>query len=337
MSFAITAFTILILGAGSSFLLTGGLRRYLIRRAIFDHPNDRSSHATPTPRGGGAAVVAVVGAVWAFLQLDPSIAPPTGSWVVLAGAVGLAAMSWIDDLKNLPASIRLFGHGLAAAAGLWTFSGPIVDVGLPIWLDHSVCFFLWVWFVNLFNFMDGIDGITGVETLTIAGGLVLVGGFAGLIPGSLGGLGLLSVAIIGAMIGFLFWNWHPARIFPGDAGSVPLGFVLAWLLFHFAANGLGLAALCLALYYLTDATWTLARRAGRGEKVWKAHREHAYQKATRSGLSHDQVSGVVFAANLVLILSAVIVVQGARQTGLTLAGVAVLGLMTYLSSGKRPS
>jgi UDP-N-acetylmuramyl pentapeptide phosphotransferase/UDP-N-acetylglucosamine-1-phosphate transferase len=138
--------------------------------------------------------------------------------------------------------------------------------------------------------MDGIDGITAVETISLALGFALLGQF---IP--------QSALLIAVSLGFLLWNWHPAKIFLGDSGSIPLGFLLGWLLLLLAGRGHWAAALILPAYYLADSTLTLLRRAVRGEKIWLAHRQHAYQRAVQAGARHDQVTLTILAANLLLI------------------------------------
>ena len=246
-------------------------------------------------------MVAVVAILWGQRAFD--IGDP---WLgaVLAAALGLAAVSWIDDLRSLPPLIRLAAQGLAVAVG----TASLLDDGFffqglaPGWLDPLVAALGWIWFVNLFNFMDGIDGITGVETACVGGGAALV---AFLAPETAGLTPVFGLTLAAAALGFLVWNWHPAKIFLGDVGSVPVGFLLGWILFDLTAAGLWAPAIILPLYYLADATITLARRALRGEKIWRAHREHFYQRATQNGKSHAEVSRMILAANVVSVALAV--------------------------------
>ena len=191
------------------------------------------------------------------------------------------------------------------APGLNAAGVTLVSVGyrlapahlFPAGVEDAMAGLAWVWFVNLFNFMDGIDGIAGVETASIGLGLAAIG----LLAPAAGGDPGHALGLAAAALGFLWWNWHPAKIFLGDVGSVPIGFLLGWLLLTAAANGWWAPALILPLYYLVDATATLLRRATRREKVWRAHREHFYQYAVQQGRSHAQVSGVVAIANAALI------------------------------------
>ena len=269
----------------------------LENRQILDEVNERSSHTRPTPRGGGLAVTPVlVLAWWAIAGLTGTLAE---AWAPLLLALGLGVLSWIDDLRDLPPLPR-FAAGLVASALAVAVlpGGPVFQGWLPGWLDALAATLLLTWFVNLFNFMDGLDGITGTETAAIGLGLaVLVGSGAWPDPA----LGLQGAAALGVGLGFLALNWHPARIFLGDVGSIPLGLVLGWALLGLAAQGLWAPALILPAYYLADATLTLMRRAARGEKVWRAHKEHFYQKAHQRGLTHDRVVRRIAMANAALI------------------------------------
>lgn len=284
-----------------SWLLTGRVLAYLRHKAILDHPNDRSSHSIPTPRGGGWGVMLTLLPAWTLIAAtadDPLRALP-----ILAGTVALMAVSWMDDRRGLGPAPRFLAQIAAVAAGLSALPGDgLVFQGLlPFWADRLVAAIGWLWFVNLFNFMDGIDGLAGGEAASIGAGLALVASLGALDPA----LALYGLAAAGAALGFLMWNWHPAKLFMGDVGSVPLGFTLGWLLLVLAASGLWVAALLIPAYFLADATFTLLRRLAEGKKVWQAHREHFYQKATQRGRNHAQVVRLVLALNAALLLLAV--------------------------------
>lgn len=303
----------------------------LRRRVVLDYPGERSSHTVPTPHGGGVAVVSAIAVVWIFSAFaDDGVPAPL--LTILAIAVGMAALSWFDDLKGLSVAVRLPVHFAAAITGLWALPGDglLFAGALPAVLDHAVVVLSWVWFVNLYNFMDGMDGITGVETLAIAGGIALLA-FMGAVPAS---VGMPAVAVAGAACGFLFFNWHPARIFLGDVGSVPLGFLLGWMLLSLAVGGLWIPAAILPLYYLADATITLARRALRGEKVWQAHKEHFYQRAHQAGLSHAGVVIRIGLANAVLVTFAVASVHHSALAALAGAGFVVAILLWKMATVK---
>lgn len=313
----------------------GGTRAvlaWLTRREILDHPNERSSHTRPTPRGGGLAVTPAAVLAWAMAALGGG---PMAAWIWLAAAAALVLMaaSWLDDRYDLPVAPRFLAH--AAAIGLLLAVLPhdaVVFQGwLPLWADRLLTALGWLWFVNLYNFMDGIDGITGVETATLGLGIAMVAVTAGLTP-EIFPLGLACAA---AGLGFLAWNWYPARIFLGDSGSVPLGLLLGGLLIQLAAAGQLAAALILPAYYLADATITLVRRGLRGEKVWQAHRQHFYQRPLQRGKRHDQVTRLVLAGNVVLMVAAGAAARGLVWPAAALAVVTVAVVLTILEFWSR--
>lgn len=298
----------LIIAAGSGLAATWAttwlVLKLLVRYGIFDTPNERSSHAHPKPRGGGLAVLAVLLPSWGLIHLLYGAAPP-GFVAVLAATLVLAAISWLDDVKSQPIALRLIAQFAAAGIGI---GFTALDNGsfllfqglLPNWLDHGIKAFAWVWFINLFNFMDGADGITGVETFAIGLGLTLLA----LLTTDAVGAAAYPTMLAACALGFLYWNWAPSKIFLGDVGSVCLGYLIGWLLLVSAAQGYWAAALLLPLYYLCDATITLCRRALRGEKIWRGHREHFYQKAMLRGADHAWVSRALLLHNALLILLA---------------------------------
>lgn len=289
---------ILALMAGlGAWLLLRPLVAWLAARAVIDLPNERSSHSHPTPRGGGIAVVAAIllaGAVWVS-RLD------AGAFgVLLAAMAALALLSWFDDrLRGLPIALRLGAQAAAVALGLalLPLDASLFGGAVPLWLDRLVCFLAWLWFTNLFNFMDGINGITGTQTAAIGFGLAALA-LLDAVALPLGGLALIAAA---AGLGFLPWNWGRAKVFLGDVGSVPLGYLLGGLLLHAALQGQWAAALILPLYYWLDATITLLRRLLRGEKIWQAHRQHFYQQASRKFGNHAAVVRRLAALNAALV------------------------------------
>ena len=314
----------------ASCLGTRALIAILRSRSVLDRPNERSSHVAPTPRGGGIAVIGVSVIAWLAL-VEGGILSPSAIVAALAAA-GLAAVSWFDDLRGLSPGIRLLAQFAAVIAGIWALPhGAVFQGWLPPALDRVAGALIWVWFVNLFNFMDGIDGIDGSEAAAIGIGIVLVAGVAGLDLS----LAAPAAAVAAAALGFLVWNWAPARIFVGDVGSIPLGYLLGFLLLELALRGLWQAALILPLYFLADASLTLLRRLARGERVWQAHREHFYQRAVQRGLSHDAVVLRVIAADIVLIACAWATARGWGFAGLAAAVVTVLALLVELGRSRR--
>jgi UDP-N-acetylmuramyl pentapeptide phosphotransferase/UDP-N-acetylglucosamine-1-phosphate transferase len=316
---------------------TRALVGVLTRRAVLDRPNERSSHAVPVPRGGGIAVMAGVAAAWVWLAATTLPSADVVPWLTpLAAALALAALSFADDLRDLGAGLRLGVQALAVAVGLWALDGRgALAAVAPAWIDLPLTALGWLWFVNLYNFMDGIDGITGTETVSLGVGLAGLAAL-GLAPPSVTGP---AVALAAAAVGFLVWNWHPARIFLGDVGSVPLGYLLGFLLILVAGTGLvGLAAaVTLPLVYLADATITLARRVARGESPARAHREHFYQRAVIGGSSHASVCVRIAAVNACLASLAWFMAPVAALAAPMLGAAAVAALFVALRPAPVPT
>ncbi|WP_165602633.1 MraY family glycosyltransferase [Candidatus Terasakiella magnetica] len=309
-----------------SLLATQLVLGYLKKKAILDHPNERSSHSIPVPRGGGLGLlIAIVPSLFLvnFLS-DSSLALV---YPVLFCASALALLSWFDDLHNLSPSVRFLTQ--FACVSLCIYLLPATEQGylgnfLPLWGEKIILTLGWVWFINLFNFMDGIDGISGIEISSIALGIILIALLVSL-PNEFIQTGLILFA---AAIGFLRWNWHPAQVFMGDVGSVPIGFILGWLLILIGGEGYLLLAVLPPLYYLSDATITLIKRAFRKEKVWQAHRDHYYQRANKAGLAHNVISKRILLTNLVLIFTIWVSLKVSLLLGLLIAMLAV-GLVLF--------
>ncbi len=295
----------------ASLAVTRALIPWLQQRHVLDRPNDRSSHVAPTPRGGGLAILVVALPICGWYADGAEL-------VVYAAALALAAVSWVDDIRGLSVVVRLAVQMMAVAGVLLLVP---TDLALPIVVVVAIA---WIWFINLYNFMDGIDGITGIETITLGLGASAVLALSGA-PVS---MALLPVVLVAASAGFLVWNWQPAKIFMGDVGSVPLGFLVGWVLLELVRIDQAAAALILAAYYLADATITLARRGLRGEKIWRAHKEHFYQRAHQGGLSHAAVSLRILAANLCLVGLAAVAAVGHIAIGLAGATV-VVGFLLF--------
>lgn len=285
------------------------MRRFALRSNLVDYPNTRSSHQSPTPRGGGVAIIA------SFLLLMFGMGA-TGRierdlWIAILGSGALVAtLGFIDDIKQVPARWRLLGH-TAAAAWVLAWIGPLPPVpilgmtfNLGIGAVLLSALYL-VWSINLFNFMDGIDGIASLEAIGVALGGALVWWLvqpAGDWP--------VAVLFAACVAGFLYWNFPPARIFMGDAGSGFLGLMVALLALWSArtAPHLFWSWFILGGCFMVDATTTLVRRVMRGERFYEAHRNHAYQYAARRHKSHKTVSLAVAAINTVWLLPIAIAV-----------------------------
>jgi UDP-N-acetylmuramyl pentapeptide phosphotransferase/UDP-N-acetylglucosamine-1-phosphate transferase len=314
-----------------SAIATRALIPLLTQAGIVARPNARSLHSEPTPLGGGAAPVAAIAIAWIALALAGRLGG--GELLVLLGAALLAAVSWFDDKAGVTAGGRLVVQILVVALtlALHPFPGPVFQSWLPPLAEHAATALIWVWFVNLFNFMDGADGLAASEAVAIGAGLVLVTAFgAARDPATAAS----AAAVAGAAFGFLVWNWAPARIFMGDVGSIPLGYLLGFLLLRLASEGRWKAALILPLYFLADATITLARRALRGEKVWRAHRQHFYQRAVLDGLGHAATVGRIIVANLALIACAWAAENGFGWAALAAAAGVVAILLVVLARAR---
>lgn len=251
------------------------------RRMALDRPNERSLHSQPVPRSGGLAVMAAT-----FLTLLLVDLPERG--VLLAALPALVAVSMVDDFRGLSAGLRFSVHALVAVVVVLC-----LPTGEKSWMWAAVAIPSVVWMTNLFNFMDGSDGL--------AGGMAAFGfgtlGIAALMAGDVG-MATLCLGVVAASVAFLLVNWHPARIFMGDGGSVPLGFMAAALGLAGAARGLWPVWFppLVFLLFIFDATATLCRRALRGEKFWRPHRTHYYQRMVRMGLGHARTAKLCYVA-----------------------------------------
>src|SRR5664280_841143 len=276
------------------------LLRPLLARYALARPNARSSHREVTPQGGG---IAVIGAVFVALScaiiLFPNLLNASHTLIVLlAATIGLAIVGATDDIRPLEVMPRILLQGLAIAITIAALPAEIRIVPiLPWWFERALLLVGGIWFVNLTNFMDGIDWMTVAEVVPLTAGLTLFG-LMGALPRD---ATVVALALCGAMIGFAPFNRPVARLFLGDVGSLPIGLLLAWLLVLLASGGHLAAALLLPLYYLADATITLLRRLANGEPIQQAHRSHFYQRAMDGNFSVYQIVGRVFVVNIGLI------------------------------------
>ena len=271
------------------------IRPLLLRHALAK-PNARSSHRTPTPQGAGIGVVAAT-LVAAGLALAYFGGAGSNFPVALFGATLLiAALGLADDIRPVPVLPRLLLQAIAVGAVVLAGSCDIrITPFLPSWIERGLLVLAGLWFVNLVNFMDGLDWMTAAEVIPVTAAIALLG-LAGDLPLV---ATVVAAALCGAMIGFAPFNRPVATIFLGDVGSLPIGLLLGWCLMQLAGQHPA-AALLLPLYYLTDATVTLLRRLMRREPFWVAHRSHFYQRATDNGFTVTQVVSEVFTLNLVL-------------------------------------
>jgi UDP-N-acetylmuramyl pentapeptide phosphotransferase/UDP-N-acetylglucosamine-1-phosphate transferase len=328
------ALVALFLSLGLMVLLRPWLTRYAMVR-----PNARSSHREPTPQGGGiAVVVAMLVVTWGAVALSPALLQnQDGQFLAVTAATTLlAVVGAIDDMRSLPAATRLATQCIAVGAVIAALPNELQILPQVPWSIERACLFLvGLWFVNLVNFMDGIDWMTVAEAVPVTGAILVLGlaGVVAPLPA------LLAAALLGAIVGFAPFNKPVAQIFLGDVGSLPVGLLLGWLLLQLAAMGHLAAALLLPLYYLADATITLVWRVARGETIWQAHRTHFYQRATDFGLTVPNIVARVFVVNLVLAGLAFITVAAQNvivSLAMLSAGTAVvLWLLAALASGKQ--
>ena len=299
-----------LLSAVMTWLSLPLLQRYALAR-----PNARSSHRVPTPQGAGIAVIAatlLVASAWAVWS---GIAIPTA---LLAATVLIALVGFADDILTLPILLRLLLQATAVGAVVFTAPETLRIVpAFPLTLERCLILLAFVWFVNLVNFMDGLDLMTVSEVVPVTAALLLLGWLGDLPWVS----ALFAAALCGAMLGFAPFNRPVARVFLGDVGSLPIGLLLGWCLLQLAWHNHVAAALLLPAYYLADSTITLFRRIARHEPFWAGHRTHFYQRATDNGFTVPRIIGEVSALNLLLALLAIVTIH---TTSMIVTAIALL-------------
>lgn len=284
-------YTLVLATFFAALLLTVTIRHIARKKELLDHPNARSSHTRPTPKGGGLAIMVTFYAALAYLYTEAMLDPKL--FFALLSALPVVIISLIDDIYPLSARLRLGIQLLSAAIALYALGGvETLDLSRfsfsGIWLN-LVALFVIVWMSNLYNFIDGIDGYAASQAIIVGlGAYLLLDSFSGLL-------------VAAASAGFLLFNWHKASIFMGDVGSAPLGFIFAVLMLYDAGTPNFLAWMMLLSLFWFDATLTLLRRLKRGEKLSVAHKKHAYQRLTQVGYSHDKVVLLSIGINLLII------------------------------------
>jgi UDP-N-acetylmuramyl pentapeptide phosphotransferase/UDP-N-acetylglucosamine-1-phosphate transferase len=292
---AATSFIIAIL---LSVAIIIAIRPWLQRIALAK-PNARSSHTVPTAQGGGIAVIAatIIATAGALSLSIPAASAAASLLPLLAAVIVIAAVGAADDIRPIGVAPRFFLQAFSVALVIFALPDQLrVAPFMPVFIERLLLTVGGLWFVNLVNFMDGLDWMTVAEVVPITAALAIFGAF-GFLPAT---ETIVSLALCGAMIGFAYFNRPVAKLFLGDVGSLPTGLLLGWLLVQFAGRAALAAAILLPLYYLADATITLVRRLINGEKVWQAHRSHFYQRATDRGFTVNQVVAHVFAINIAL-------------------------------------
>lgn len=301
----------------------------LLRRYALARPNARSSHKSPTPQGGGVAVIAVALVVPPLALFGMGADSIDAIYAPLAASVtSLAVIGAWDDIRPLPPSPRLVAQGACVSLLVLStpLAAPLFPEALPSALQIAIAVVAGLWFVNLVNFMDGLDWITVAQMVPPTIALSLFGAFGVIAPFP----ALVAASLCGGLLGFAIFNKPVARLFLGDVGSLPIGLIVAWLLYTLAGEGHLAAAILLTLYSCADASVTLIRRLIRRERVWEAHRTHFYQRATDAGFSATKVAAHVFAAHLVLALLAaitIVVASPMAQIGALALGVGIVAAL----------
>lgn len=313
--------------------LTGMVRRAALRKGIMDVPNSRSSHTQPTPRGGG---LAIVGAIVISTTICIAFGLLRLSHLVIAMSAGLAvaAVGWLDDRYHLPARSRALVHLVSAVwCVFWLGGMSSLRIGAHTlgfnWFGSVVAVIGVVWLTNLYNFMDGLDGLSGSEAVFVAA----IGGYFAYRAG-LQEIAFLSWIVASASLGFLLWNWPPAKIFMGDVASGFLGFIFATLALASENTGgppLSIWILLLGVF-VVDATATLIRRVLQGERWHEPHRSHAYQLAVGPGGNHVVVTVAVIALDFVLAILAFLALSFMKWSTIILLGTcgALIALQLFI-------
>lgn len=278
--------------AFSAFILSITLSKLTIKvlskKKILDIPTSRSNHKSATLRGGGIAIASTICIAYILYYIYTR---DTNLLYVFFGLLIISSVSFIDDLKNLSIKTRIIFQGLSIFILL-------LPVELANFLFYIIIFLFFFIFINFYNFMDGIDGLDTSEAIHISFSVFIL---SFIIPNIPTEIKIISLTTCAACLGFIKFNWHPAKIFLGDVGSISLGFICAWMLFNlFYYQGSWAATLIIPMVFLADSGITLLKRIIAGKKIWQAHSEHFYQRAVRNGQSHARVTKKIIYCNLAL-------------------------------------
>jgi UDP-N-acetylmuramyl pentapeptide phosphotransferase/UDP-N-acetylglucosamine-1-phosphate transferase len=297
-------------------LFTLGAYLLMQKLAVMAELEERSNHSQATITGVGFGFIVAILSFLVVVNASPA---------VIIGGIVLLIISIMDDRAPLSVAKRFGFQLIAIILALHVFNGGVFQGLLPVWLDMALTIPLWLWFINAFNFMDGIDEISVIESVSITGGIVLLTLVFSAMPQPVE----IDALVIGlGVAAFYPWNKHPAKCFMGDAGSIPLGYLLGYVLLALAASGQWAVALILPAYYLCDASLTLAKRAARKEPIFTAHSQHFYQQTVRAGRSHAWVAKHVGVLNIGLILLAGLALYLPEQAVIAIAGAYALSLLT---------
>jgi UDP-N-acetylmuramyl pentapeptide phosphotransferase/UDP-N-acetylglucosamine-1-phosphate transferase len=303
------ALAVFVIAAVLSALIVARVKRH----AILDHPTDRGLHDVPTPRGGGLGIVIVSLLAWTIAAAAGRLPLLTAAaWPL--GALLVAAVSFADDIRSLPRGIRFAVHVVAALIAVAAYGAWLPVLAMPLALFWIVAF------TNIYNFMDGSNGMAGVQALVAGAGWLLLGAMGGQVA-----ISIVGAAIVGASLGFLRYNWTPATIFMGDVGATFLGYTFAVLpLMILRRDPWGATAGALFVWpFLFDGTLTIIRRAFKRENILVAHRSHLYQRLIRCGWSHSEMA--LLYGSLALLGGAMMLFSTPKST-LVVIALAALGL-----------
>lgn len=283
-----------------SLFLTKHLITHLSRWKITDIPNNRSNHKTPVPRGGGIAIVTAILAGIGIYSINTDLDPYYLYFIL--GLVIVSVVSFCDDVKEVSIPIRLVSQAIAVYFTMQSipeYNHTVLLHFLPVSIEKFLAGFGLLAFINVYNFMDGIDGLTSAQTTYIAIAILL---FLVGISHTDDFIANICLIVIGACLGFMLYNWHPAKIFMGDAGSISLGLITGWMLINLGIRGYLAAVTIIPGYYLADGVFTILHRLAKGEKIWQPHSQHFFQQAVRKGKSHSQVTKQIMICNIVLLV-----------------------------------
>lgn len=297
---------ILFLNTILSLALTQKMILLMTRFSIIDRPGGRRSHLAPTPRSAGVVLL------FLYMMFFPIAEYCLHSELVyspkiLLSLLPIATISFLDDIKSVPITIRLTIHFICSAFGVWFFIYPfrlLHNTELILAIDMLIGIFALASFVNVYNFLDGIDGITASQSIHLSVTIIILCALQSRMINNYEFIIITNIIILGWSIGFLFFNWHPAKIFVGDVGSISLGFLFGLCLLMIAVSNIKLfaAAVIAPLYYIADGAGTVLIRLVNKEKIWEPHLKHFFQKAVKKGMSHSQVTLLIIQCNLALMI-----------------------------------
>ncbi|WP_375358669.1 UDP-phosphate alpha-N-acetylglucosaminyltransferase [Candidatus Tisiphia endosymbiont of Neophilaenus lineatus] len=296
-----------------SFIATSFLTWLLISSlpsfGVVDIPNLRRVHSRITPRGGGLAIVIVV--IIALIAYEYfSTKTLINSIKIVPLLLIISSISFLDDLISIPIFVRLIFHIICSTIAIFLFLFPVVlfHHELPLYIDFMLSIIGLIIFLNIYNFLDGIDGISGAESIHLSITILILCYLKSDIIININFIIVLNIIILACSIGFLIFNWHPAKIFLGDVGSISLGFLLGLCLLLISASSVHLfvASSIASLYYLADGGLTILIRLVNKEKIWQPHLKHFFQKAVRNGKSHKEVVSRIIICNILLMVLSII-------------------------------